>query len=274
MQDEIKIIATQGAVDSLDKLQQKIENLDKAFLTLVANFEKGVQPSKLSEFKTAIENEKLLSEQLKKQGKEIEILVKQNRLLTQEKINKDKIEKSEIQLQNVKAKKDEQEAKNTKAKSNAYLQLVESYKKAQTTLKNLILESEKAGSSSDKFSGKIKNAQENLVKLNNELLSADHNTKQYKVGASSLATPVLEYAKAQEKATKATKEANVEKAKSNAMISKQMTGQMVESVNSIGKPSESLKRLNDYYRELEKSTAQEAKSALANEKLNLSLIHI
>ena len=157
--------------------------------------------------------------------------------------------------------------KKIEEQSRAYTELLARQKAATLALRDLVVETGKESAATKKL-------QKELNALNAELLQAEQASKKYAMGASSLATPVLLYAEAQKKATQATKEANAERAKANAMISKQMTGQMVESVNAIGKPTESLKRMNDYYRELEKTSAAEAKSAMANQNLNRAYVQL
>ncbi len=157
--------------------------------------------------------------------------------------------------------------KKIEEQQRAYTELLARQKAATLALRDLVVETGKESVATKKL-------QKELNALNAELLQAEQASKKYAMGASSLATPVLLYAEAQKKATQATKEANAERSKANAMISKQMTGQMVESVNAIGKPSESLKRMGDYYRELEKETAETAKGALANQNLNRAYVQL
>lgn len=166
MQDEIKIIATQGAVDSLDKLQQKIQKLDSAFLALVDNFEKGVQPSKLSEFKTAIENEKLLSEQLKNQAKDVKTL--------KDRINELELAKKRItsvETQEISDKRRVNKEINSAVMANSSLAKsyeILSYKRTQAKnkLQDLIA-SEKASNS------EIRQAQKEFDILNKKVAQAD-----------------------------------------------------------------------------------------------------
>lgn len=58
----------------------------------------------------------------------------------------------------------------------------------------------------------------------------------------------------------------------NEAISKQLTSEMLSSVNSIGQQSPEIKALNSYYRQLEKSSSSEAKSS--NSKLKEQLLQL
>lgn len=88
-------------------------------------------------------------------------------------------------------------------------------------------------------------------------------------GLRKMASYYAQLEQSTRKAANAEEKAKIAREKA---ISRQLTGQMKEYVNSIGKTNDGLKKMNAYYKDLEKSTAKEArekaKSAAANEKLN------
>lgn len=206
-----------------------------------------------------LENDKLFDSQKKEEQ------LKQQKLTTQTKETNAK--KANLALTEAETRASEKKTQKLTEEGRAYNKILAKQQAVTKQLRDLVIETGKESEATKKL-------QTQLNALNAELLQAEQASKKYAMGASSLATPVLLYADAQKKATQATKEANAEKAKTNAMISKQMTGQMVESVNAIGRPSESLKRMGDYYRELEKTSAAEAKSVTANQNLNRAYVQL
>jgi hypothetical protein len=84
--------------------------------------------------------------------------------------------------------------------------------------------------------------------------------------------PDVDVTKLERAYEKAQAAATLAKEKLNASISKQMTGQMVESINSIGKVNDELKKMGDYYRDLERKADAESKARVLSDNTRLQNI--
>lgn len=239
--DKLNIIVTEEALKDLKTAIDQVEKLEK--------FIKNAG---------TISGNDDYQKQLKAQATETKKLT--DEIIKSEKVKKAQLEtakaqanasKAELLLTKAQTTANEAEAKAKSKKATAYDVLLAKQKEATAKLRGLVVESQKSENANKNFTSQIVKAQIAVNNLNGKLLEAEVASKKYAMGASSVATPVLLFVEAQKKATQATKELNAEKAKTNAQISKQMTGQMVESVNAIGKQSDAIRQLNNWYREQE-----------------------
>ena len=253
MENNFKSVES-AAVNTITKISTELDKLDKKLLTLNANLANMAKmggassPNELTNtIKKYDDQFKQFTETIKKQEEQIKKLRSVEKTSIQDIINMNN------SLRKQREKEQTENWKNSVRATNAI-----KTQNAELAKRNQIL----AKSKTDRESKISKDLTQSMIAQVNAIGKTNDGLRQM----SSY------YSQLEQSSKKIETQLQREKAAREKAISKQLTGQMRESVNAIGKQSDAIKKLNTYYAQLEKSTAKEAenarKSALAQAKLS------
>ena len=253
MENNFKSVES-AAVNTITKISTELDKLDKKLLALNANLANMAKmggassPNELTNtIKKYDDQFKQFSETIKKQEEQIKKLRSVEKTSIQDIINMNN------SLRKQREKEQTENWKNSVRSTNAI-----KTQNAELAKRNQIL----AKSKTDRESKISKDLTQSMIAQVNAIGKTNDGLRQM----SSY------YSQLEQSSKKVETQLQREKVAREKAISKQLTGQMKESVNAIGKQSDAIKKLNTHYAQLEKSTAKEAenarKSALAQAKLS------